>query len=115
IWEVLTGQQRCRLRGTAGLQVSALAWSPDGRLLASPSASEPIRIWDLATGAELARLPGHEGWTNALTFSPDGRVLASGGADTTVLLWDIATLRRERLPPTPKLAAAGLAKLWEAL
>ena len=76
--------------GTAGQRLSALAWSPDGRMLASASTHAPIRIWDLASGKEIARLPGHQDDAWALAFSRDGRVLASGGSDTTVLLWDVA-------------------------
>ena len=77
----------------------AVAFSPDGRRLASASDDGTVRLWDPATGAELAALTGHTGQVTAVAFSPDGRRLASAGWDGTVRLWDPAT-GAER-PPSP--------------
>jgi WD40 repeat protein len=49
-----------------------------------------IRLWDVATGAETARLDGHSRWVHALCLLPDGR-LASGSGDNTIRRWDVAT------------------------
>jgi WD40 repeat protein len=97
IWlEVLTGQQRHAF--DAGFApFTALAFSPDGRLLAAGDDQGNVHVWVLATGIRRAPLAGHTGAVRALAFSGDGRTLASGSDDTTVLLWDVApggTVRR---------------------
>jgi WD40 repeat protein len=69
--------------------ISALCVLPDGRL-ASGSYDRTIRLWDVTTGAETARLEGHSGLVSALCVLPDGR-LASGSYDRTIRLWDVTT------------------------
>jgi WD40 repeat protein len=73
--------------------VTAVAFSRDGKTLASAGWDETVRLWDVGTGKEQRRLMGHrDGMVAAVTFSPDDKYLASrGGVDGTVVLWDAAT------------------------
>ena len=68
--------------------VSALAFSPDGALIASGSEDHMVRVWHLATRRLIRRLDGHGSAVTAVTFSPDGSLIASASNDRTVRLWD---------------------------
>ncbi|WP_437728676.1 pentapeptide repeat-containing protein [Sorangium sp. So ce861] len=71
-------------------ECNAVAFSPDGALLASGHA-DGLALWDMATGSALRMLQGHSGPVMSIAFSPDGETLASGAKDGTVRLWDIST------------------------
>lgn len=71
--------------------VRSVAFSSDGKGLASGSWEKAVRLWDTRTGAALQTLQGHLFWINSVDFSPDGRELASGSDDKTVRLWDTGT------------------------
>jgi WD40 repeat protein len=109
-----------------------VAFSPDGKILASAGDDHAIRLWDPVTGRELAVLCGHQSLVSCLAFSPDGKLLASGSFDeqATVKLWnaatrvEVATLRGHTKPvytlaftPDGKhLATAGrdrVLRLWD--
>jgi WD40 repeat protein len=70
----------------------SVAFSPDGRLLASGSADNTIKLWEVASGSEVRTLTGHTYLVWSVAFSPDGRLLASGSGDNTIKLWDISDL-----------------------
>jgi WD40 repeat protein len=71
--------------------VNAVAFSPDGTLLATASYDGTARIWDPATGTTRATLQGHTGPVNAVAFSPDGALLATASDDGTTRIWEVAT------------------------
>jgi WD40 repeat protein len=114
LWETATGREAHRFEGHTGM-VCALAFSPDGRTLASAAlpgtplfadsaTPEFVRLWDVATGKErrLARdVPDKRGpqtprqtqpdgrYITALGFFPDGRTLVGGGSDGVIYVWDL--------------------------
>jgi WD40 repeat protein len=71
--------------------VLSVAFSPDGKTLASGDYDKNIILWDVKTGQSIYTLSGHSDIVRILAFSPDGKKLASGSADTTIILWDVET------------------------
>ena len=75
------------LKGHAGT-VTSVAFSPSGKILASGSVDQRIRLWDLTTGQHLHTFSNHTSKISAVAFARDD-VLASGGSDGTVFIWDL--------------------------
>jgi WD40 repeat protein len=104
VWDAQTGQELLALQGHTGM-VTSVAFSPDGKRLASASGvwdqqqlkytSPEVKVWDPQTGQELLALQGHTGMVTSVAFSPDGKRLASaGGVDLSpgeVKVWDAET------------------------
>ena len=88
IYDAQTGEELALFTGHTG-GVNSISFSLDGRVIASGSDDNTIRLWDGNTGIHLNTLSGHTDWVNSVSFSPDGQTLASGGEDNTVRLWDV--------------------------
>src|SRR5207244_3209365 len=74
--------------------IQALAFTPDGRLLASGSDDGVVQLWDMAGGILRRRFEAHGGGVSRLLFSRDGRWLVTAGEDATIALWDGGPVRR---------------------
>jgi hypothetical protein len=117
-----TGDQLFR-GGFVGHQEKAycVAFSPTGMFLATggwddvKNKRHTVRVWDLATGQQLARFDAHSGYVMCVAFSPDGRYLASGSVDRTVLVWDVSQAILGGAVAAGPLDEPALKSLWEDL
>jgi WD40 repeat protein/transcriptional regulator with XRE-family HTH domain len=97
LWNPATGQPAGALLPASPQGVSAVAFKPDGTLLATGDGDSAVRLWNPVTGRPVgAELHTHSGPNGVLgvAFSPDGTLLASSGGDGTVLVWNLATDRQ---------------------
>jgi WD40 repeat protein len=94
VWDAHTGREVLNLKGPtndrAGL-VDSVAFSPDGKRLASVSGGKTVQVWDVETGQEVLTLDGHADKVDGVAFSPDGKRIVSASWDKTVRVWDAAT------------------------
>ena len=84
-----TGAERATLIGHR-TEVLSLAFSPDGKTLATGGRDGTIKLWDVLAG-ERRTLRGHSKLVKSIAFSPDGRNLLSGSWDWSAKIWDLAT------------------------
>jgi WD40 repeat protein/serine/threonine protein kinase len=89
VWDAVTGRRLHVLLDDR--PVSSVDFSPDGRRIVTGWADRTARVHDVASGAELVRLRGHEDEVNAAHFSPDGLRIATSSLDGTARIWDAAT------------------------
>jgi WD40 repeat protein len=81
--------------------VKSVAFSPDGKTLASGSSDSTVILWEATTGKRIGQplsVSGNTSAVNSVAFSPDGKTLAAGRSDSTVILWDVASGKPIRQP-----------------
>jgi DNA-binding beta-propeller fold protein YncE len=66
--------------------VRSVAFSPDGKYVVSGSDDGTARVWEAASGKEIARMT-HDSWVTSVAFSPDGKYVVSGSRDSTARAW----------------------------
>jgi WD40 repeat protein len=86
---VLRAESPAELKGHTGL-IYSVAFSPNGKLLATASFDNTVKLWDWPGGKEVGMLTGHAGPVYCVAFSPDGKMLASSSLDQTIRLWNVA-------------------------
>ena len=91
VWSAENGALRGKMVGHEGA-VRTVAYSSDGRHIASAGDDGTVRVWSAETFALTKTLRGHVGYVNSVAFSPDSRSLVSGGKDGRVLLWGVEDL-----------------------
>ena len=89
VHDVRTGKKIAALRSYNGNTVGCVAFSPDGRRLATSGMGHCVVVWDLESGRESLTFRGHRDQVLSLAFSPEGDRLASGSRDGTVRIWDL--------------------------
>ena len=130
IWDAAVGSPLKTFEGHSD-SVNTVAFSPDGKLVASGSSDMTVKIWDAAVGSPLETFEGHSDSVNTVAFSPDGKLVASGSSDMTVKIWDAAvgspletfkghsnSVNTVAFSPDGKLVASGSSdmtvRIWDA-
>jgi len=93
IWDITTGKELVTFSGHGeGSALNDIAYSPDGKWIATSGNDATVKVWDPETGAEIFTLIGHTGPTFGVAFSPDGQYLATSSVDRTVKVWKLPKL-----------------------
>jgi RNA polymerase sigma factor (sigma-70 family) len=113
LMDAATGDVVRTLGKAEGPMTAPAVFTPDGRLLVT-AVRDRVQLWEVATGGELARRPGHRGDVDVLVMSPGGRSVATVSRDHTILVWDLTRLSTGALPKPP-LTPAQLESAWKDL
>jgi WD40 repeat protein/tetratricopeptide (TPR) repeat protein len=98
LWDAVTGAERPAPWGRL-TDVAGMAYSRDGKTLATGYRNGTVRFWDVRSGRARSSIRAHAGAVQGLAFAPGGQALATGSRDGTVALWDLATLRVQAVLP----------------
>lgn len=90
IWDAETGNLEHALKGHTG-SVDCIAFSPDGRRIASGSWDNTVKVWDVALGKEILTFNEHRDMVTCVAFTPDGKRIASGCLDKSIKIWDASS------------------------
>jgi len=71
--------------------VKSVAYSPDGKYIATGSRDNSVKLWEVATGRELRTFLGHLSTVNAIDFDPTGKLMATGSSDKQIIIWEVVT------------------------
>lgn len=90
VWDLSDGRQVLSVRhGDVLGSIWSVAFSPDGRLIATGGEDGKAKLWDAGSGQEIHLLKGHTSGVASLAFSPDGSRIATGSRDRTLKIWDV--------------------------
>ncbi len=95
LYDIVTGEDKHILKGDQDF-ITSIAFSPDGKTIASGSRDKTIYLWDVDTGTHKQTLEGHPDEVTRVSFSPDGNTLISVCKDMTIYYWDISTGERKK-------------------
>lgn len=87
LWDVATGKLIRELSGHTH-EVMRVAFSPNGKQIASGSKANTVRVWDWATGEQVRQIRTHNHFIHGVAFSPDDSRLVCGSMDATIRVWD---------------------------
>jgi eukaryotic-like serine/threonine-protein kinase len=90
VWDVASGRETLTLAGHNG-GVKNVAFSPDGKRIATASDDGTVKVWDTTRGTLIHTLKGHNEVVNGVAFSPDSKRIATASDDGTAKVWDAAT------------------------
>jgi WD40 repeat protein len=91
LFDVASGEEKLALKDPHSDTVNCLAFSPDGKQVASCAADRFIKLWNVADGKFIRSFEGHTHHVLGIAWKPDGRVLVSSGADLVLKIWDART------------------------
>ncbi len=118
LWDVKTGKELRRFEGhEPGMNtgITSIAFSPDGRMLASAGFGDTVHLWETATGKERCCFHEQDYQIGKVSFAANGRILASLGGDGTVLFWDATGRLLEGRPMRQRLSKTEWDACWRHL